>query len=142
MAGMTPDDSVDQVPEASGDVDSKDPFRGDSQRFAWTRNLELGQLQVEVTEALGPGIQLAVLHQYDDQGGVLPVDPQHPVVVYVTPSSVDLAALRQVMAVHKPDPYYGMTDEQIAQAQLKTKIAAGEALSPDEMTLALQMLIA
>lgn len=144
MAGMiTNDGAVDPVSEATVEdgVDPKDPFRGDSQRFTWTRALELGQLQAEVAEALGSGIQLAVLHQYDDDDRVLPVDPQNPVTIYVTPSSADIAALRQVLAAHKPDPYYGMDDEQKAQAQLKEKIAAGEALSPEEMTMALQMLM-
>lgn len=142
MAGLMGNDDVAPLSEGEENgADPKDPFRGDSQRFSWTRDLELGQLQVEVTKALGPSVQLAVLYRYDEQGNTLPVDPQHPVTVYVTPSSADLEALRQVMAVHKPDPYYGMTDEQKRQVQLKMKIAAGETLTSDEMTMALQMLI-
>jgi len=143
MADVTTTDFAEPMPEPITDngSDPTDPFRGDSQRFTWTRALELGQLQAEVAEALGPDIQLAVLHQYDDQDKVLPVDPKNPVTVYVTPSSVNVAALRQVMAAHRPDPYYGMTDEQKAQAQLKEKIAAGEALTSEEMTMALQMLM-
>jgi hypothetical protein len=94
-----------------------------------------------VTQALGPAVRLAAFFPLDDDNDPLPVDAQSPITLYVTPSSADLAAVRQVLAAHKPDPYYGMTDEEKVQAQLREKIAAGQTLSSEEMTLALQMLI-
>ncbi len=143
MAGMTKDSSVDPVSDAAeGGVDPRDPFRGNSQKFTWARGLEVGQLQDEVVRALGPDVQVAVLHNYDEGGGDLPVDSQNPVTVFVTPSSTDIAALKAVMSAHRPDPYYGLTDEQKAQVQLKEKIAAGEPLTPQELTMALQMVLA
>ena len=143
MAGMSTEAvEVEPTPEAAEDgTDPKDPFRGNSQRFTWSRALNMGQLQEEISQALGPDVHLAVLHQYDEEDRELPVDAEHPVVVYVTPSSADLAAVRQVMSTHKPDPYYGMTDEEKAQAQLKEKLAAGEPLTPEEMQMAFRMLL-
>jgi hypothetical protein len=142
MAGLTTDDTESMPAEAAVDgTDPKCPFLGDSQRFTWSRELEMGQLQDEVTEAMGSAVRLAAFFPLDDEGNRLGVDAQNPVTVYVTPSSADLAAVKQVLAAHRPDPYYGMTDEEKAQVQLREKIAAGQALSPEEMTLALQMLI-
>lgn len=142
MAGLTSDDTTPAPAETTVDgTDPKCPFRGDSQRLTWSRDLQIGQLQDEVTQALGPAVRLAAFFPLDDVGDPLTVGDQTPVTLYVTPSSADLAALKQVLAVHRPDPYYGMTDEEKAQAQIREKIAAGQTLSPEEMTLALQMLI-
>lgn len=144
MAGMTKNDSaaspVSEMVTENG-VGSKDPFQGDSQRFTWTRQVEVGQLQAEVVEALGASVQVAAIIPIDEGGQPGPVSEQDPITFFVTPSSVDLAAVRRVLAEHRPDPYYGMDEDQKAQAQLREKIAAGEALSPEEMTRALQMLI-
>lgn len=144
MAGLIKDDGAAPVPAeamAAGGGDSKDPFSGDSQRFTWPRELEMGQLQAEVTEALGPDVRLAAFFNHDEEGAQLPVSADRPVVIYVTPSSADLAAVKQVLAVHKPDPYYGMSPEQVQQEQLKAKIASGQELSAEEMQAALRMLI-
>ncbi|MEU9405584.1 hypothetical protein AB0E08_07755 [Streptomyces sp. NPDC048281] len=141
MAGLTIDDS-EPMPDEADTSDPKCPFRGDSQRFTWSRQLEIGQLQDEITSALGPAVQLAAFFPLDGDGDPLAVDAQNPITLYVTPSSADLAAVKQVLAVHKPDPYYGMTDEQKTQAQLREKIASGQPLTPEETTAALQMLIA
>ncbi|MGA5598387.1 hypothetical protein ACPCSE_29555 [Streptomyces cellulosae] len=133
---------VEAAPEAVSDNgDPQDPFQGDSQRLSWSRDMELGQLQEEVREALGEQVQLAVLFEHDEHHVPLPVDSEHPAVIYVHPSSTDLGALRQVLAAHRPDPYYGMTEEERAQAQVREKVAAGKPLTPDEMQLAFRMLL-
>jgi hypothetical protein len=142
MAGLTNDDTTPAPVETAVDgTDSKCPFQGDSQRFTWSRDIQIGQLQDEVTQAMGPAVRLAAFFPLDDEGDALPVDAQNPVTVYVTPSSTDMAALKQVFAVHRPDPYYGMTDDEKAQAQIREKIASGQTLTAEEMTLAFQMLI-
>jgi hypothetical protein len=142
MAGLM-DDVAEPIPAetAADGSDPKCPFRGDSQRFTWPRDLQIGQLQDEVTEALGPDVRLAAFFPLDDEGEPVPVGAQTPITLYVTPSSADLAAVKQVLATHRPDPYYGMTDEQKAQAQLREKIASGQPLTPEETTAALQMLL-
>jgi hypothetical protein len=140
MAGLNKHD-VEPTPEENGSGDPVDPFRGDSHRFTWNREVAVGQLQVEVTEALGPSVQVAAVIPIDEDGLPGPVSAQDPVIFYVTPSSVDLAAVRRVLAEHRPDPYYGMTDEEREQAQLREKIAAGGELTPGEMQMALRMLV-
>ncbi|PPS89450.1 hypothetical protein [Streptomyces sp. MH60] len=140
MAGLSKD--MEPTPEADGSSDPVDPFRGDSYRFTWTRQVEVGQLQAEVTETLGPSVQVAAVIPIDEDGMPGPVSAEDPITFYVTPSSVDLAAVRRVLAEHRPDPYYGMSDEERAQAQLREKIAAGGQLTPDEMQMALRMLVA
>lgn len=144
MAGLIKNDESEPVAEAAmvNGGDPKDPFLGDSQRFTWARELELGQLQAEVTEALGPQVRLAVFFSYDGTGAQVPVGDRSPVTVYVTPSSADVAAVRQVMGAHKPDRYYGMSGEERAQAQLREKISSGQELSSREVQQALRMLIA
>lgn len=142
MAGLT-DDAEPMPADATADDggDSKCPFQGNSQRFTWSRDLEIGQLQEEVTGALGPDVRLAAFFPLDAEDAPLPVSAQHPITVYVTPSSADLAAVKQLLAVHKPDPYFGMTNEEKAQVQLREKIASGQTLTPEELTMALQMLV-
>ena len=139
MAALTKDDA-EAIPVEAEDGDKRDPFKGDSQRFTWPRGVEIGQLQDEVTLALGPSVRLAAFYPVDD-GVPLPVDAQNPVTLYVTPSSADLAAVRQVLAGHRPDPYYGMSEEERTNAQLREKIASGQTLTAEETTRALQMLI-
>lgn len=142
MAGLMNDGAEPLSADTAADgSDSKCPFRGDSQRFTWSRDLEIGQLQEEITEALGPDVRLAAFFPLDDAGEPVGVDPQAPVTLYVTPSSADLAGVKQVLAAHKPDPYYGMTADERARAQLREKIASGQVLTPEETTEALQMLI-
>jgi hypothetical protein len=143
MAGLIKNDDVAPVSDGAGDItDSRDPFQGDSQRFTWAREVGVGQLQDEVIQALGPDVRVVAFLPYDAEGAQLPVDAQNPITLCVTPSSADLAAVRQVLAAHKPDPYYGMSDEAKVQAQVREKISAGQTLTPEEMTLALQMLVA
>lgn len=142
MAGLMNDEAEPLSVDTAGDgADPKCPFRGDSQRFTWPRDLQIGQLQEEVTGALGPDVRLAAFFPLDADDAPVAVDAQNPVTLYVTPSSADVAGVKQVLASHKPDPYYGMTDEQRAQAQLREKIASGQTLTPEETTAALQMLI-
>jgi hypothetical protein len=142
MAGLTNDEAEPTATDLEvGDGDAKDPFLGNSQCFTWARDLGIGQLQEEVSESLSPEVRIAALFPHDGQGELLPVDAQHPITIYVTPSSADLAAVRQVLAAHRPDPYYGMSDEERTQAHLRAKIAAGEDLTPDEMQMALRMLV-
>lgn len=139
MAGMTKDDTEPQRVDAP--ADSSDPFGGDSQRFTWTRAVTVGQLQAELDETVGPEVRIAMVFPRDSEGVEIEIDAQNPITVYVTPSSADLAAVRQVMAAHRPDPYYGMSDEERENAQLREKIASGVDLSLDEMQRALRLLV-
>lgn len=139
MAGMTKDDTEPQ--RIDEPVDSSDPFGGDSQRFTWTRPVTVGQLQAELDETVGPQVRVAMVFPRDSDGVEVQADTQNPITVYVTPSSADLAAVRQVLAAHRPDPYYGMSDEEREGAQLREKIASGADLTMDEMQQALRLLI-
>lgn len=139
MAGMTKDEETPQREGAP--ADSADPFGGNSQRFTWTRSVMLGQLQDELDATVGPDVRIAMMFPLDGEGQETEVDAQNPITVYVTPSSADLAAVRQVMAAHRPDPYYGMSDEERQNAQLREKIASGVDLTPDEMQRAFRLLI-
>ena len=139
MAGMTKEDELPQ--QASDPSDSSDPFGGDSQRFTWPRHVMVGQLQAELDESVGPDVRIAMVFPRDGDGQEVEADGQNPITVYVTPSSADLAAVRQVMAAHRPDPYFGMSDEDRENAQLREKIASGAELSMDEMQRALRLLI-
>jgi hypothetical protein len=118
-----------------------DPFDGDSQRFDWPHPVSIGQLQVEVEEALGEHIRVAFIPPVDEEGADEEVSEEHPLIVYVTPSSADVTAVRQVMAAHRPDPYYGMTDEERQAVQLQEKIRSGAELSMEEIQTALRMLV-
>ncbi|MET7363250.1 hypothetical protein ABZS76_33100 [Streptomyces sp. NPDC005562] len=127
--------------EASVATTGVDPFSGDSQRFTWPRQANIGQLQIEITEALGDQVRLAFISPRDTEGGDVEVSDEAPLIVFVTPSSADLAAVRQVMAAHRPDPYYGMSDEERQVAQLQEKIRSGADLTMEEMQKALRMLV-
>ncbi|MFD7835619.1 hypothetical protein [Streptomyces sp. NPDC059761] len=118
-----------------------DPFAGDCQRFAWPREVQIGQLQVEVTEALGEAVRLVVVPSAAEEGGLLPVDAQNPLVVFVTPASADLGAVRRIMAAHVPDPYFGLSDADRQRMQLREKVRQGGDLSMAEMQEAMRMLL-
>lgn len=120
-------------------MDVLDPFAGDSQMLKWTSEVNLGQLQVEVIAALGP-VQMAVYPPEDASGEVLPVSAADPLVVFVSPASTDLAAMRAVLAAHRPDPYYGLSPDQIQQVQLEAKVRSGADLTMEELQQAVRQL--
>lgn len=138
MADVTQDE---EVPQDIVMPASSDPFGGDSQIFAWGREVQVGQLQAEIDASVGPQVRIAVALPRDDEGEVVEVDAQNQLTVYLTPSSADVAAVRQVMAAHRPDPYFGMTDEERQDAQLREKIASGQDLTPQEMQRAFRLLV-
>ncbi|MGW7100414.1 hypothetical protein [Streptomyces sp. NPDC054838] len=118
-----------------------DPFAGDCQRFAWPREVNIGQLQVEVSAALGDEVRLVVSPPVVAEGGTVAVDAQNPLIVFVTPASADLAAVRRILAAHAPDPYYGISDLERQKMQLREKVRSGADLSLAEMQEAMRMLL-
>lgn len=118
-----------------------DPFAGNGVQFSWPSEVNVGQLQNELVKALGPGVQIAVHWSKTEDGEDAPVDPKSPLEVFVTPKSVDLDAVRKVMSVHRPDPYYGMSQEGRRRVQLTEKVKSGADLSMQEMQEALRMMV-
>lgn len=118
-----------------------DPFGGDCQQFAWPRDVHVGQLQVEVSEALGEEVRVALVLPRDGAGEPMAASGEHPVQVFVSPSMANAEAVREVMAVHKPDPYYGLPDEERRWRQLQHKARSGADLSMDEIQEALRLML-
>ncbi|MFI0967093.1 hypothetical protein ACH4S8_37765 [Streptomyces sp. NPDC021080] len=139
MAGLIEDD--EQPQQIAESTDSSDPFGGDSQRFTWDRDVQIGQLQVELDESAAQGAHVAMIFPRDADGQTVQVDAQNPITVYVTPSSASLTDVRQVLAAHQPDPYFGLSDEDRENVQLREKIASGAELSMAEIQRALQLLV-
>lgn len=133
LSGAVPEMTDSEV------MDVLDPFAGDSQMLKWPAEVNLGQLQVEVIAALG-AVQMAVYPPEDASGAVLPVTAADPLVVFVSPASTDLAAMREVLAAHRPDPYYGLSPEQIRQVQLEAKVRSGADLTMEELQQAVRQL--
>ncbi|MFJ4902880.1 hypothetical protein [Streptomyces sp. NPDC088727] len=132
---------VDVTKGPTDPADLSDPFGGNSQRFSWNRAVMLGQLQAEMGETIGPDVRVALVFPRGENGQEVTPDAKNPIVVYVTPSSVDLAAVRKLMSAHRPDPYYGMDSAQRQDAQLREKIASGQDLTLDDMQRALRLLV-
>ncbi|MGW9067925.1 hypothetical protein ACWGQT_00535 [Streptomyces yangpuensis] len=139
MAELT-DDVVTTAVLSEAASTMLDPFAGDCQRFAWPREVNIGQLQVEVSEVLGEAVRLVVVPPASEEGP-LPVDVQNPLTVFVTPASADLAAVRKVMAAHVPDVHFGMSDLERQQMQLREKVRNGGDLSLAEIQDAIRMLL-
>ncbi|THA72557.1 hypothetical protein E6R60_26885 [Streptomyces sp. A0642] len=137
MAGMT-DSTLSN--EAAAE-DSMDPFGGGSHVISWPRAVTVGQLTDEIAQALGNEVSIAVAMPTDANGADREVSGQHPLKIFVTPPSTDLAAVKQLLAAHRPDPHYGMSDEDIKRGSLERKIRSGEELTMAEVQAALRMLI-
>lgn len=122
-----------------------DPFGEGSPTLSWTSKINMAQFIAELTETL-PGTQIvAYLPQDDESGEEVPVDATHPYVFFLSPPSTDLTAVRQVLASHRPNPYFGMTDDERQQQQIVTglreKVAAGEDLTDTDIQQALRLLL-
>ncbi|MEV7675099.1 hypothetical protein [Streptomyces sp. NPDC088752] len=140
MAGLIDEDEM--LPEqADGSTDPNDPFAGNSQKFTWAREMTVAQLQAELDETLEHRVSIAVILPLGEDGHPKPVSESDPATIYVSPSSADLSAVRKVLSAHRSDPYYGMTEEQRQNAQLREKIASGATLTPEEVQRALQILL-
>lgn len=116
-----------------------DPFEGDSRMLTWSEEVNIGQLVDELSAAL-PEVQSAVCPPQVD-GVDVDVDATNPLVIFVSPSSTDLSQVRQVLAAHRPDRYYGLSEQEVQEAQLVEKINSDQQLTPAEMQMALKMLI-
>ncbi|MGW1436847.1 hypothetical protein ACWD7M_16550 [Streptomyces griseus] len=117
-----------------------DPFGGGSHQISWPRSVGVGQLQHEITQALGPDVRIAVSIPTDGHGGDHEVCEQHRLEIYVSPSSAG-AGVQKLLSAHRPDPYYGMSAAEIERVQLEEKIRSGAALTMAEMQSALRLLL-
>lgn len=139
MAGMTDDVTLsDTFSEQGGD--GGDPFGGGSHLIEWPRAVTVGQFQDEVAQACGDDVRIAVTVPTNEDGTDHTVSGQHPLKVYVS-ASADLSSVRKVLAAHRPDPYYGMSDDDVRRAQLEEKIRSDEDLTLREINQALQMML-
>ncbi|MFE6000279.1 hypothetical protein ACFQ6C_26020 [Streptomyces sp. NPDC056454] len=117
-----------------------DPFGGGSHRISWSRDVVVGQLQNEISLALGDGVRIAVAVPTDDDGIDYEISAQHRLTIFVTPASAG-AGVEEALAAHRPDPYYGMTPEEVERAQLEEKIRSGAELTMRDMQAALRILM-
>lgn len=118
-----------------------DPFNGDSTIVKWATGINVGQLAVELQTALGDGVQLAAYLPQDEGGEETAPDESNPYVLFVSPSSVKAAAVRRVLAAHRPDPYFGMSEEDRARTQFIAKVQSPTDLSDEEMRHAVRLLM-
>lgn len=119
----------------------RDPFGEGSPTIMWTQPLNLAQLVDEVRTSISNAQMVAYLPE-DDEGNDVDPDADHPYVFFMAPVDIDVAAVRRVLAAHRPDPYYGMSDEQRQQTQLIAKAKSGATLTNDEIQQALRLLLA
>lgn len=130
-------------------TEHNDPFNGNSQVVTWGHPINLTQFVAELAAAL-PDVRIISYQPMENRGDVLnlgaaPVwaDPsaEDPVVMYLSPSTVDLNAVQRLLVAHRPDPYFGLTDQQRLLVQVRDKLANGEVLTSEEMMIALQALL-
>lgn len=125
-----------------------DPFNGDSRIFSWGKDINLPQFNTELTAAF-PGTHMvsyrAVSNPDATELGAPPeyadVTEDTPVTIFLSPSTIDANQVLALLAAHRPDPYFGMSDQQRALVQIKAKLATGDVLTPEEMTIAMQAVL-
>ena len=125
-----------------------DPFDGNSRIFSWGKDINLPQFNAELSTAV-PGAHMvsyrAVTNRDDVELGALPVyadiTEDTPVTIFLSPSTIDANQVLALLAAHRPDPYFGMSDQQRTLVQIRAKLSNGEILTPEEMTLAMQAML-
>lgn len=126
-----------------------DPFGGNSQVVTWTLGeVNLPQFNSELQAAF-PGVQMVIYAKMSNSDDVLmgsapvqmPVSAEAPLTIYLSPSTVDVERVKGLLGAHRPDPYFGMTPGQQALAQIRSKLASGQGLTQEEMTLAMQAVL-
>lgn len=87
-----------------------------------TKEINLAQLQAEVVTALNlePGELNMTLAGAADPSA--PVDDDNFETLWITPPSVDVDTVEQVVADHEPDPEFGVTEQQKTFATAMAKI--------------------
>jgi hypothetical protein len=131
--------SLDQIPQTVQGVEftpltqteiaQEDPF-GDSKQLSVDKPINVTQLQDELSEVTGMTVSLSLIWPEGEPKGVL----------HVSPGGVDGRTVVGKLRSHEPDPLYGLTEAERAQAEIMGKVRRGERLEPEEMTLALQAL--
>lgn len=112
------------------ELKTTDPF-GDSKTFEITKEVNEAQLQAEIEEAVGHPVQFGVHRIPGETEGILFISPG---------KEIDGRTVAGKIRTHKPDPYFGLTDEQRLQAEVAEKVRQGKVLSPEELTVMLQAL--
>lgn len=115
------------------DPEPIDPF-GDSKTFQVTKPVNLCQLLDEINAALDFRVQMIM-------SGPSEPSEDDPATLYVSPGQVDGRTVQGKIKGHDPDPYYGMSEQEIAELKIVAKIRAGEVLTPEELTTALQHML-
>lgn len=130
MAGLTEDNAR-----------YADPFGGDSPFMRWPTEINVRMLTSELRAVLGDDVRLVAALPEDDNGRTVTADEDHPYVLFLSPPTVDMDVVRQLMAAHRPDSLFGLSGSDRARAELIGKAQAGEDLTPDEMQRALRFLL-
>ncbi|MFH8483071.1 hypothetical protein [Streptomyces sp. NPDC018055] len=139
MAGMNDEAAtLEKGPSLGGN--GGDPFGEGSHRIFWPRDIVVGQLQDEIRQTLGSEVQIAVSIPTDSDGADHTVGEQHRLTIFVKPSGAG-DRVAELLAAHRPDPYYGMSDDEVKRAQLEEKVRSGAELTMKDMQAALRMLM-
>jgi hypothetical protein len=119
----------------------RDPFDGDCQELQWLAEVNVGQLQQEASARQGSEVRVVVsAPKYDRHGTARPTGD--PVTVFVHPAAVDLEAVREVLAAHRPDPYAGLSEEEVREVLLMEKARSDEPMTLAEMREVIRILAA
>jgi hypothetical protein len=114
------------------EIKNTDPFDGASKTFEVDKEINLAQLQHEIEEASGATLQFSLHRIPGEVAGTL----------YIAPGKdIDGRKVNGKIKSHKPDPHFGLTDEQRMRAKVAEKVRAGKVLTPEELTVILQSLV-
>lgn len=128
------EDIIDEpvaITVSAEEIVNTDPF-GDSKSFEVDKEIGLAQLQTEIEEACGHSVAMSLQRIPGNVSGIL----------YVSPGDrIDGRTVVGKIKSHKPDPFFGLSDEDRRRREVIEKIRKGEVPTPEEMTIALQALL-
>lgn len=113
------------------------PFGEDAKEFEVTAPLDVSQFKAELEAKVGFEVHIALVQE----DPFTPTSEDSPGVLFVSPESIDGRTVHGLIQTHEVDPDFHMTEADKTKRALREKIAAGEALSPQETTQALSVLL-
>lgn len=112
------------------------PFGEDALVYEVDVPINTSQLQDEISERVGSQVHLAASSESDE-----PFSRDNVGTLFVTPGDVERKTVLSALDKHKPDPLYGISDQNRAFMDLRERVGSGKAMTAAELTEGLAVVL-
>lgn len=99
------------------------PYDGKGTQFKVEKNINFPQLAAELTKALPNDVAFVGTRTSIDNDEV---NEKNPMVLHFSSADVNHALVKSVVDEHEPDPHFGLSEDEVAHADLISQLEKGD----------------